>query len=278
MPTDLVDSFIAAKRVEGCSPRTIKYYRVTCAALINYVRKPADEITTNDVRLYLDELSKTNSKITIDNNRRVFSSFFTWLENEELIVRSPMRKIKKTKVEKTVKKAITDEEFELLRNTVTNARNLAILDFLVSTGIRVSELVGLNRDDINFNDRSCIVFGKGEKEREVYFDARAKVSLQNYLSLRSDDNIPLFVSLLRPYQRLQISGVEIMLRNLGKKTNLEKIHPHKFRRTMATNAIDKGMPIELVQQILGHATLDMTTSYAMVKQANVKAAHRKYLG
>jgi len=153
-----------------------------------------------------------------------------------------------------------------------------LIDILASTGMRVGELVLLNRDDVNFEERECVVFGKGSKERIVYFDARAKIHLQNYLNARNDDNPALFVSLKAPYNRLKIGGVEVRLRELGKKLNLPKVHPHKFRRTLATMAIDKGMPVEQLQRLLGHQRIDTTLQYAMVKQSNVKIAHRKYIG
>ena len=188
-----------------------------------------------------------------------------------------MIKIHKIKTTKVVKETISDEDIERLRDNCNNDRDLCIIDLLYSTGIRVGELVNLNIEDINFEERECVVYGKGDKERKVYFDARTKIHLQNYITNRKDANPALFVTLDNPHERIKISGVEIRLRNLGKITNLNRIHPHKFRRSMATKAIDKGMPIEQVQKILGHSQIDTTMQYAMVNQNNVKISHRKYL-
>ena len=209
--------------------------------------------------------------------RRVLSSFFSWLEDEDYILKSPVRRIHKVKTGKTVKETYSDEALEIMRDHAENIRDLAMIDLLASTGMRVGELVQLNRGDIDFENRECIVFGKGDKERKVYFDARAKIHLQNYLTERADDNPALFVTLLSPFNRLKISGVEIRLRELGRKLNIPKVHPHKFRRTLATMAIDKGMPIEQVQHLLGHQSIDTTMVYAQVSQSNVKTSHRKYI-
>ncbi|MFR2012066.1 MAG: site-specific tyrosine recombinase/integron integrase [Christensenellales bacterium] len=271
--------FLDAKRVEGCSARTIKYYRVTIEHLLKNIVSPIRKITTEMMRTYLVEYQKINNcgKITVDNIRRNISSFFSWLEEEDYILKSPMRGIHKIKTQKTVKNIISDEEIEKLRDNCKNIRDTAMVDLLYSTGIRVGELVKLNIEDINFSERECVVFGKGDKERKVYFDAKSKIHLKNYIESRNDDNPALFVTLNAPYDRLRISGVEIRIRELGRRLNLEKIHPHKFRRTMATRAIDKGMPIEQVQKILGHSQIDTTMQYAIVNQNNVKASHRKYI-
>ena len=214
----------------------------------------------------------------MDNIRRNLSSFFSWLEEEDYILKSPMHRIHKIKTRQQVKETISDEAIEKLRDHCSCKRDLAMIDLLYSTGIRVGELVNLNVSDVDFEARECVVFGKGDKERRVYFDAKAKLHLQEYLASRSDSNPALFVTLDAPNERLKISGVEIRIRNLGRSLNLEKIHPHKFRRTMATRAIDKGMPIEQVQKILGHSQIDTTMQYAMVIQSNVKTSHRRYMG
>lgn len=275
-----VAAFVAAKRIEGCSEKTLAYYQNTIQAMISGIGKAAQQITTEDLRAYLTEYQNEHkiSRVTIDNIRRILSSFFSWLEDEDYIVKSPVRRIHKVKTAKIIKETYTDEALELMRDNAPSLRDLAIIDLLASSGMRVGELVTLNRDDINFAERECVVFGKGDKERLVYFDARTKIHLQNYLGDRSDDNSALFVSLKFPHDRLQIGGVETMLRGLGRQLNLTKVHPHKFRRTLATSAIDKGMPIEQVQQLLGHQKIDTTMHYAMVKQQNVKIAHRKYIG
>ena len=277
---NLVELFLSAKRIEGCSEKSLKYYESTILALLDAVGKGVKYIITEDIRTYLTDYQarKQSSKVTIDNIRRILSSFFSWLEDEDYILKSPVRRIHKVKTGTNIKETYSDEALELMRDNCTELRDLAIIDMLASTGMRVGEMVLLNREDIDFNERECIVFGKGDKERIVYFDARTKIHLQNYLNSRDDDNPALFVSLQKPYNRLQISGVEVRLRQYGKRLGIAKVHPHKFRRTLATMAIDKGMPIEQLQQLLGHRRIDTTLQYAMVKQSNVKIAHRKYIG
>ncbi len=272
--------FISAKRVEGCSEKSLRYYESTIRNMLEAVDKSECQITTEDLRKYLDDYQKRGSvsKVTLDNVRRILSSFFSWLEDEDYIVKSPVRRIHKVKTGKTVKETYSDESLELMRDQCDNNRDLAMIDLLSSTGIRVGELVKLNRSDIDFENRECVVFGKGNKERKVYFDARTKIHLQRYINEREDNNEALFVSLLKPFSRLEISGVEIRLRKIGRELNLNKVHPHKFRRTLATMAIDKGMPIEQVQQLLGHQSIDTTLQYAMVNQNNVKESHRKFIG
>ena len=277
---NLVELFLAAKRIEGCSEKSLKYYESTIVAMLDELQVDVKQIITDDIRTYLTEYQtrKQSSKVTIDNIRRILSSFFSWLEDEDYILKSPVRRIHKVKTGTNIKETYSDEALELMRDNCTELRDLAIIDMLASTGMRVGEMVLLNREDIDFNERECVVFGKGDKERIVYFDARTKIHLLNYLNSRNDDNPALFVSLQKPYDRLQISGVEVRLRQYGKRLGLNKVHPHKFRRTLATMAIDKGMPIEQLQQLLGHRRIDTTLQYAMVKQSNVKIAHRKYIG
>lgn len=271
--------FIEAKQIEGCSARTLQYYQVTIEHLLKNIDTVIRKITTDEIRTYLAEYQQRNncSKVTVDNVRRNISSFFSWLEEEDYILKSPMRRIHKIKTKQPVKEIISDEMIERLRDNCRCSRDLAMIDLLYSTGIRVGELVGLNISDIDFEERECVVYGKGDKERRVYFDAKAKLHLQNYISSRIDTNPALFVTLDSPYERLKISGVEIRVRELGRKLNIEKIHPHKFRRTMATRAIDKGMPIEQVQKILGHSQIGTTMQYAIVNQNNVKTSHRRYI-
>ena len=276
---EYLEMFINAKRIEGCSPRTLKYYRTTIEHLFSHQNLPVRKMNTDQLRQYLTDYQKINNcgKSTVDNIRRNLSSFFSWLEEEDHILKSPMKRIHKIKTKTTVKETISDEDIEKLRDNCDVVRDIAIIDLLYSTGMRVGELVNLDISDINFDERECIVYGKGEKERRVYFDAKAKLHLQDYLSTRTDNNPALFVTLDAPHDRLKISGVEIRLRKLGRKLNMIKIHPHKFRRTMATRAIDKGMPIEQVQRILGHSQIDTTMHYAIVNQNNVKASHRKFI-
>lgn len=277
---DYVELFLSAKRIEGCSDKSLKYYKATISAMLDALNKEVNHIVTDDLRAYLMEYQTQHgsSKVTIDNIRRILSSFFSWLEDEDYIIKSPARRIHRVKTNQTIKDTYTDEALELMRDSCTELRDLAMIDMLASTGMRVGELVLLNRNDIDFGERECIVFGKGSKERMVYFDARTKIHLQNYLNSRTDKNPALFVSLKAPHERLRIGGVEVRLRTLGKRLGLSKVHPHKFRRTLATMAIDKGMPIEQLQHLLGHSKIDTTMQYAMVKQSNVKAAHRKYIG
>ena len=277
---DFVELFLSAKRIEGCSEKSLKYYKSTITSMLVTLGKNVKYIVTDDIRGYLTEYQQKNglSKVTIDNIRRILSSFFSWLEDEDYILKNPVRRIHKVKTGTNIKDTYSDEALELMRDNCTELRDLAMIDMLASTGMRVGEMVLLNRNDIDFNERECIVFGKGSKERVVYFDARTKIHLQNYLNSRKDNNEALFVSLKAPYMRLQIGGIETRLREFGKKLGLHKVHPHKFRRTLATMAIDKGMPIEQLQQLLGHRKIDTTLQYAMVKQSNVKIAHRKYIG
>ena len=276
----LIDAFVSAKRIEGCSEKTLKYYRTTIETMVDSTDRGIRHIQTEDLRSYLTDYQSRNqsSRVTIDNIRRILSSFFSWLEDEDYILKSPVRRIHRIKTGTNIKETYSDEALELMRDNCSGLRDLAIIDMLASTGMRVGEMVLLNRSDIDFNERECIVFGKGSKERVVYFDARTKIHLQNYLESRTDDNPALFVSLKSPHERLKIGGVEVRLREFGKQLGINKVHPHKFRRTLATVAIDKGMPIEQLQQLLGHRKIDTTLQYAMVKQSNVKIAHRKYIG
>ncbi len=275
----LIDRFIAAKRIEGCSEKTLKYYQTTITAMVYDLNKNVRHILTEDLRTYLTEYQSRNqsSRVTIDNIRRILSSFYSWLEDEDYILKSPVRRIHKVKTVSSIKETYTDEELETMRDNCEEIRDLAMIDMLASTGMRVGEMVLLNREDINFAERECVVFGKGNKERIVYFDARAKMHLREYLDSRTDENPALFVSLRGPYERIQIGGIEHRLRELGKRLEISKVHPHKFRRTLATMAIDKGMPIEQLQRLLGHQRIDTTLQYAMVKQSNVKIAHKKYI-
>lgn len=277
---NLLDAFISAKKIEGCSEKTLVYYRNTIQRMLNEIKTSLCHIETSAIRCYLSNYQEQNdsSKVTIDNMRRIFSTFFAWLEDEDYIAKSPVRRIRKIKTDILVKEVLSDEQLEQLRDGCNEIRDLAIIDLLSSTGIRVGELVKLNRSDIDFHERQCVVFGKGNKERTVYFNARTKLHIEKYLKERNDKNPALFVSLKSPHTRLSITGVEVRIKKLGEKLKIPKVHPHKFRRTLATMAIDKGMPIEQVQKLLGHVRIDTTLHYAMVSQNNVKMAHRKYIG
>ena len=275
----MIESFISSKQIEGCSDRTIKYYKEIIDKFNNSFDKSIKKITTEEIRSYLSNYKEisTCGSTTIDNIRRVLSSFFSWLEDEDYIIKNPIRRIHRIKTPTTVKEVLTDENLEKLRDECENIRDLSLIELLISTGMRVGELVNLNISNLNFEDRSCIVLGKGNKEREVYFDAKTKLHLKEYISKRNDTNDALFVSLREPHQRLSISGIELIVRNLGVNTNINKVHPHKFRRTLATMAIDKGMPVEQVQKLLGHVKIETTMHYAMVNQSNVKISHRKFI-
>ena len=276
----LISSFIAAKRIEGCSEKSLLYYENTIQCTVNNIAKDIKHLTTDDLRLYLTTYQQqhNSSRVTIDNIRRILSSFFSWLEDEGYIFKSPIRRIHKVKTDKIIKETYTDEELETLRDNTTTIRDLAIIDMLASTGMRIGEMVLLNKSDVNFTERECKVLGKGNKERIVYFDARTKLHLQQYLDTRKDENEALFVSLREPCNRITIGGIESRLRKMGQELDINKVHPHKSRRTLATMAIDKGMPIEQLQRLLGHQRIDTTLQYAMVKQSNVKLAHKKYIG
>ena len=278
--SELLEKFINAKRIEGCSEKTLKYYQTTIDSMVSSLGKNVRRISTEDLRTYLTEYQSRHqsSRVTIDNIRRILSSFFSWLEDEDYIVKSPVRRIHKVKTASSIKETYSDEDLEKMRDNCEELRDVAIIDMLASTGMRVGEMVLLNRDDIDFAERECVVFGKGDKERIVYFDARTKLHLQEYLGGRTDENPALFVTLGAPHERIQIGGIEHRLRKMGRRLNIPKVHPHKFRRTLATMAIDKGMPIEQLQQLLGHQRIDTTLQYAMVKQSNVKTAHRKFIG
>ena len=275
----MIESFISSKQIEGCSDRTIKYYKEIIDKFNDSFDKSIKRISTEEIRSYLSNYKEmsTCGSTTIDNIRRVLSSFFSWLEDEDYIIKSPIRRIHRIKTPTTVKEVLTDENLEKLRDECENIRDLSLIELLISTGMRVGELVNLNISNLNFEDRSCIVLGKGNKEREVYFDAKTKLHLKEYISKRNDTNDALFVSLREPHQRLSISGIELIVRNLGVNTNINKVHPHKFRRTLATMAIDKGMPVEQVQKLLGHVKIETTMHYAMVNQSNVKLSHRRYI-
>ena len=277
---ELLKLFLSAKQVEGCSEKTLKYYRTTLSKMIAKINKSIRQVETNDIRSYISNYENISNagKVTLDNIRRIISSFFAWLEDENYIVKSPARRIHKIRTGKTVKDVYSDEELEQMRDSCTNSRDLAIIDILASTGIRVGELVNLNIADVDFEKRECVVLGKGNKQRKVYFDARTKIHLYEYVANRHDKTNALFVSLNNPHNRLSIRGIETILHKIGSNLKSTKVHPHKFRRTLATKAIDKGMPIEQVQVLLGHSQIDTTLRYAMVNQNNVKASHHKYIG
>lgn len=271
--------FLLAKKLEGCSNNTIKLYYDCIYPFIATINKEIPQINTSDIRSYLNMYHESHDiqKATMDNMRRIFSSFFEWLSIEDYTMKNPVKKIKRIKVDKTIKKPFTDEDIVKLRDATLNLRDLTIVDLLYSSGVRVSELCSLNTDDINLVNKEGIVFGKGAKERIIYFDARTKVHIQHYLASRIDDNPALFVALKYPFKRLKKSGVEVMIRDCGFRAGVDNAHPHRFRRTFATNLINKGVPIEQVQRLLGHTKIDTTLIYAQVNQDMVKINHERYV-
>lgn len=277
---EILEIFLSSKRLEGRSQKTLDLYRFTIEKMLEQINKNICLLTTADIRDYLSwyQTEHNVSKATVDGIRRNLSSLFHWLEDEDYIFESPLRRIHKIKITKKVKEPYSDEDFERLRDGCKYLRDLTILEFLFSTGMRIGEMVKLNRDDINFDERECIVLGKGDKERTTYFDARTKLHLKEYLASRDDDNPALFVSIRKPATRITEGGMEIMMRRLGIRTNVNKCHPHRFRRSCASTALEKGMPLEQVQLMLGHSNISTTLLYTVIKDSTVKNSHRKYLG
>lgn len=276
---EYLERFISAKKLEGISNKTLINYKRYVLKMYDSINKDIRIIDANDIRKFLTEYQNKTGCInsSMENIRCSLASFFSWLEREDYILKSPIKKIHKIKSDIKLKEIYSDESIEKLRNICGNKRNLAIIDLLISSGIRVSELVRINISDLNFDNCSCKVFGKGNKEREVYFDAKTKLHIQEYLNSRSDNESALFISNIKPHKRIGTRAVEMMLHKLAKKINLNDVYPHKFRRTLATKAIDKGMPIEQVQKLLGHTKIDTTLHYAQVSQSNVKISHHKYI-
>ncbi|MCM1173706.1 MAG: tyrosine-type recombinase/integrase [Blautia sp.] len=272
-------TFLVRKHVEGRSDGTIEQYRQHLKRMLQYINKPVKEITETDLFMYISMYKKQRNVtgVYLDNIRLVFSSFFGWLNSKGYISKNPAAGLGPIKKEKRIKKPLSDTELEILRRNCAIKRDTALVEFLYSTGVRVSELIALNRQDVDFNNMKAVVYGKGAKEREAYLAAAACMYLKEYLAARDDDNEALFVSQKQPHERLTIAGVEEILRRLGRETGIEKVHPHRFRRTMATNILNKGMPIEEVKEILGHVKLDTTLIYCQINKENVKHHHRKYM-
>lgn len=272
-------AFLVRKRVEGRSERTIEQYNLHLRRMLQYLNKPVGEITDSDLFAYITMYKRQRgvSNVYLDNIRLVCSSFFGWLNAKGYIGKNPASGLDPIKAEKRIKKPLSDTELEILRRKCVLERDIALIEFLYSTGVRVSELVALNRRDIDFEEMKVVVYGKGAKEREAYLTAAACIHLKAYLASRTDAGEALFVSLKSPHDRLTVSGVEEMLRKLGRSTGISKVHPHRFRRTMATNILNKGMPIEEVKEILGHVKLDTTLIYCQVSKENVRHHHRKYM-
>lgn len=276
---ELFKAFLNAKHLEGLTDRSLTYYKQELAYIFKDLKKSVLETTTRDLREFLSKYQIENNvnNVTLNNVRRVLNSFFTWLENENYIFKSPMRRIHNIKTDKIIKQPFDLRSINKMREYAKKEpRDLAIIDLLLSTGMRVGELVLLNKKDLDLNKKQCKVFGKGRKERICFFDERAKESLQNYLKTRTDKEEALFVNLNgEPKRRITIEAVGNHIRVIGRRCGIEKAHPHRFRRTLATMALDRGMPLEQVQKLLGHEEIGTTLIYANVKEANVKKTYRK---
>ena len=273
-----LQEFLDVKALEGCSKATIENYKFNLNKFLLGVRKDPTEITTQDIRKYLADYKRERgvSNTTLDNMRRVFQSFFTWMHREGYIIKDPCAAVNKIRADKIIKNPYSDEEMELMREAAKNLREKAIIEVLYSTGMRIGELEKLNKDDIDFVNGKAIVFGKGAKEREVYFNVKAQLALKKYLENRNDTNEALFVGLQSPYNRLKVSTYEKILRELGDRCGVH-CHPHRFRRTCATILLNKGMLIQEVPKVLGHAKLETTLIYCEINQQSVAANHKKYM-
>lgn len=276
---DLIERFVKIKKLEGLSPKSITAYTGEIRYFLRYIQKPLTQVTTEDVREYL--VFKQEADLialnTLDNCRRFLNTFFRTLLLENLIRRNPVKKIDRIKVPYRLKKPFTKEEIILMRMQIHNLRDKAIFEMLLSSGVRVGELQKMKISDLNFEENSIWVIGKGNKERKVYFSDECKVVLRMYLASRDDDTPYIFVSHNKPFHRLKTSGIETTIRNIGIAAGVKKAHPHKFRKTMATTLLNKGMPMEQVQQLLGHETIDTTTIYAITNDDHVSYSHKKYI-
>ena len=275
---DYLQEFLDVKALEGCSKATIENYKFNLNKFLLGVGKDPTEIATQDIRKYLADYKRERSvsNTTLDNMRRVFQSFFTWMHREGYIIKDPCAAVNKIRADKIIKNPYSDEEMELMREAAKNLREKAIIEVLYSTGMRIGELEKLNKDDIDFVNGKAVVFGKGAKEREVYFNVKAQLALKKYLENRNDTNEALFVGLQSPYNRLKVSTYEKILRELCGRCGVH-CHPHRFRRTCATILLNKGMPIQEVSKVLGHAKLETTMIYCEIDQQSVATNHRKYM-
>lgn len=271
-----VDMFLDAKRVENLSRRTLAYYEREIRKCIAFCNKPIRFIDASDIRRCLSDMMERGcSPVTVNNTRRVLSTFFQWLENEDIIRKSPVKRTKALKEERGDKKPFSDEDVAKMRRECTDVRDRAIFEMLLSSGMRVSELCGLNRADVDMHERECEVLGKGSKRRTCYFSAEAELYLTEYLGTRTDDGDALFASKNRRGARLGKSAVEVMMRNLGRRAGVSNVHPHRFRRTFATNKLKRGMRLEEIQQLLGHSNMDTTLIYAKVDHELLKVNARR---
>jgi len=287
LPTDIspdariYQMFFVAKKLEGLSEKSLAYYKQILKQFVAVIQKSLSTISTDDVRFYLANRQNI-SLTTINNERRVLLTFFTWLCNEEYIAKNPVIRIKNIKEPKVIKKPFTATEIEELRDACQNLRDRAMIETLLSTGMRCSELCGINNADVNFTAGEIIVTGKGNKQRICYLNASAKKRIKDYLDSRQDNYKPLFIGINDrgnhiKDNRLKSGGVETRIRNIGNAAGVDNTHPHRFRRTAATIALQRGMPIEQVQAMLGHEKIDTTMRYAITADETVKQSHAKYM-
>lgn len=276
---DDLGHFLISKTLEGKSIETVKYYKYELNRLLSYINKDVSNILPNDISMYLCMYKRIRkvSNQTLKNVRTVYSSFFSWLCNQNRICTNPMSLVEDIKVEKTIKKPFTDEERERMFRACTNLRDKVLLEFLYSTAVRVSELARLNVEDVKTGTKELIVYGKGAKERHVYLNDRANMYLKEYLESRDDNNHALFVSIISPHNRMTKSGIEDAIRRIGRRAGVKNAHPHRFRRTAATNALNRGMNVQEVAELLGHTKLETTMRYCTVNQESVKYHHTKFL-
>ena len=278
-PDKILRRFIATKRIEGRSEKTLQRYYDLCFKMIHTINKPLEQITTYDLRYYLS-IYKENRKVsnhTLDGMRRVYKAFFSFLTVEQIISTDPSLGLSKIKYEKVVKEAYSNIDVEKIKRVCKTARDRALVEILYCTGCRVSEVVKLNKSDVNFVSQSIIVLGKGNKQRVVYISDVAMLYLVEYINSRKDSNEALFVGIKAPYERLSKNGIESRLKTLGKFANVENVHPHRYRRTLATNLLDRGSAIQDVAQILGHEKISTTQIYYQSNQENVHNSYNKYI-
>lgn len=271
--------FLETFRQNGKSEGTIEQYRLHLSRMLAYIGKNVQQIEDDDLIDYMHrykQLRKVSGRY-LNNMRLVFNSFFHWLQRKKVIQRNPVDGLEPIKYRQVVKKPLSPEELEKVRCACEQERDLAIVEFLYSSAVRVSELTALNRDDIRWESDDVLVLGKGNKEREVYLNARAHLHLKQYLESRADSNPALFVGNRAPHERLTRAGVEYILARIGENAGVENVHPHRFRRTSATDLLRMGMPIEQVQELLGHVKIETTRIYCTVTREQVRSSHRKYM-
>ena len=278
---DLLGSFISSLQIQGRSKLTIERYERMIKKFMSFVKTTTRQVSVYHVRGWLAAEKERGLKdSSLEGMRQILSSYFGWLFRENLIERNPMVNIGPIKVPKIQKKIITDIEMERLKQAcdkmpgIKKFRNRAIILFLASTGCRISEMIGLNRDSVDLNNLECVVHGKGKKERIVYLDAITGAALKTYLGKRKDSGEALFVGKMG--RRLMSNGVRVMLNALAEAAGTEHIHPHKFRRTKATDLARRGMPIQEVASILGHEKIDTTMEYVILDHDTIKASYRRF--